>query len=418
MSISAIKAQDYNPDILNTLANLSSDEVFTPPEVANQVLDLLPQELFRSPDTTFLDPATKSGVFLREIARRLMSGLEEVFPDEQERRDHIFHHQLFGIAITELTSLMSRRSLYCSKFPNGRYSVSRFDSVEGNIRFKQLEHRFINGRCAYCGASEGQFGKNVREGLEYHAYEFIHTTKPEEIFRMRFDVIIGNPPYQMNFGIEGGNKSNAKSIYNLFIEQATKLNPRYLSMITPSRWMTKTAQGIADEWVEKMIQSNNFRVIHDFEDSVECFPGVVIMGGVNYFLWERDYDGKCEYHFHSKDKNVIIRNEYLDINNNGIVIRDPQSFSIMMKIIDVEGHDYSKGESSFSSYVSPKHFFDDSISLTSNWSGYSLAKDEKHRIKYYMNKNTHNASFAWVRKDQIPKNSDVCKLHKVYIGHL
>ena len=175
MSISALKAQDYNPDILNTLANLSSDEVFTPPEVANQVLDLLPQEIFRSPDTTFLDPATKSGVFLREIARRLMEGLQDVFPDEQERRDHIFHYQLFGIAITELTSLMSRRSLYCSKFPNGRYSVSHFSNVEGNIRFKQYEHRFVGNRCTYCGATESQFGKSVREGLEYHAYEFIHT---------------------------------------------------------------------------------------------------------------------------------------------------------------------------------------------------------------------------------------------------
>ena len=108
----------YNPDVLSCLANLSNDEVFTPPEVVNQMLDMLPQELFSSPDTTFLDPACKTGVFLREIAKRLIKGLEPQIPDLQERLDHIFHKQLYGIAITELTSLLSRRGLYCSKYPN------------------------------------------------------------------------------------------------------------------------------------------------------------------------------------------------------------------------------------------------------------------------------------------------------------
>ena len=125
----------YNPDVLSCLANLSNDEVFTPPEIVNRMLDMLPQELFRSPDTTFLDPACKTGVFLREIARRLIKGLEPLIPDLQERIDHIFHKQLFGIAITELTSLLSRRGVYCSKYPNGEFSVSRFDTAEGNIRY-------------------------------------------------------------------------------------------------------------------------------------------------------------------------------------------------------------------------------------------------------------------------------------------
>ena len=139
----------YNPDVLSCLANLSNDEVFTPPEVANAMLDMLPQELFSDPNTTFLDPACKSGVFLREIAKRLIDGLADQIPDLQERLDHIFHEQLYGIAITELTSLLSRRSLYCTKYPNSDYSVSRFADQSGNIRYKRVMHRWKNKKCVF-----------------------------------------------------------------------------------------------------------------------------------------------------------------------------------------------------------------------------------------------------------------------------
>lgn len=403
----------YNPDVLSCLANLSNDEVFTPPEVVNQMLDMLPQELFSNPDTTFLDPAAKTGVFLREIAKRLIKGLEPQIPDLQERIDHIFHKQLYGIAITELTSLLSRRGLYCSKYPNSSFSVTHFDNPEGNIRFRRINHKWDKGKCVFCGAAESQYERG--EELETHAYEWIHTVKPEEIFGMKFDVIIGNPPYQMTFGIEGGNSANAKSIYNLFIEQAIKLKPRYLCMITPSRWMTKTAQGIPEAWVDAALSSNQFKIIHDFENASECFPGVEIKGGVNYFLWDRDYNGRCHYYFHqSQDKKILERYDYLDSKNAGIVVRDPQAYSILEKIEKVDGEYFIDPDKNFSGLVSAKHFFDDSKLLTSNWIGYKDKSDSEYSIKYYLNVNRER-TFRWISKNQLPKNSATKDLHKVYI---
>ena len=312
----------YNPDVLSCLANLSNDEVFTPPEVANAMLDMLPQELFRDPTTTFLDPGCKSGVFLREIAKRLIDGLADQIPDLQERLDHIFHNQLFGIAITELTSLLSRRSLYCTKYPNSDYSVSRFDDQSGNIRYKRIKHRWKDGKCVFCGASESEYSRS--DDLETHAYELIHTTKPKDIFKMKFDVIISNPPYQLN---DGGNGKSAKPIYQLFVNTAKKMNPRFLTMIIPSRWFTG-GKGL-DDFRREMLGDKHIRKLVDYENFRDVFPGVDLAGGACYFLWDRDSQGDCEVTNFDNNKPLTV-NRYLD--QFDIFIRQNLALEIVEKI--------------------------------------------------------------------------------------
>lgn len=356
---------NYNPDVLNCIANLSNDEVFTPPELANKMLDLLPQELFRSPETTFLDPFTKSGVFLREIVKRLDRGLQEKIPDRQERIDHILHKQVFGIAITELTSLLARRSVYCSKKANGKYSISTFDTEEGNILYKNIKHTWVNGKCKYCGASQTVYDRGSE--AEQYAYMFIHTDNPNQFFpNMKFDVIIGNPPYQLNDG--GGSGSSAKPIYDNFVFQAQKLNPDYIVIIMPSRWMTG-GKGL-DSFRATMIKDRHIQILHDYMDASQIFSGVSIEGGVCYLMWNQSYNGKCDYFLHQASGKILHSNKTLDEDGTSdIVIRDPNLISILSKVL-------KKEENTFDTIVSPRNPF----SIKDDISGLLINSKTKRRI--------------------------------------
>ena len=390
-----MRTDNYNPDVLTCLANLSNDEVFTPPTVVNRMLDMLPSELWSNPDARFLDPVSKTGVFLREIAKRLMEGLAEQIPDVQLRANHIFGKQLYGLAITELTALMSRRSVYCSKYANSRYSVcSAFDDEQGNIRYEPTVHTWQNGRCRYCGASQEVYDRGGE--LESHAYKFIHTDNPKTLYpNMKFDVIIGNPPYQLEVGIEKDNYSIP--LYHKFIQQGKKLKPHYLSMIVPSRWFAG-GRGL-DEFRDEMLTDNRIEKLVDFPNAVDCFPGVDISGGVCYFLWNRDYQGECEITSkQGKDYTSTMRRSLLEKNNNTF-IRFNEAIPIIRKIASFK-------ENTFDTLVSPQTPF----GIVSSFKNY---KDEYFdgAISIY----TVNGK-KYIDKDVVTKNPNWIDCHKVYIS--
>lgn len=336
----------HKPDILDCISHLSSDEVFTPPRVVNEMLDTLPQELFKSPDTKFLDPCTKSGVFLREIAKRLIDGLADKIPDLEKRLDHIFKNQLFGLAITELTALLSRRSVYCSKDASGEYSVVHFDNPEGNIEYKKTYHLWLKDKCMMCGASKFEYDRG--DELETHAYSFIHTDEQrnsalfKRLKEMKFDVIIGNPPYQLS---DGGNGASARPLYHLFVNQAKRLNPKYITMIIPSRWFAG-GKGL-DDFRESFLNDDRVRNIVDYTNAKDCFPGISLGGGVNYFLWERDSHGKCNF-TNIHDGHISSMERYL--NQYPVFVRYNESISILNKVL-------TKDFSSFSNIVSSRNPF-------------------------------------------------------------
>ena len=396
----------HNPDVLTCIANLSNDEVFTPPELANQILDTLQQSwassnngqnIWANKEVTFLDPCTKSGVFLREIVKRLNDGLTKKIPDLTERVNHILTKQVFGIGITQLTSLLARRSVYCSKYANGIHSVARtFTNDNGNIWFERTEHTWVNGKCKFCGANERDYSRG--SALETHAYAFIHTNDLKarmcELFgeNMHFDVIIGNPPYQLSDGGAGG---SARPIYHEFIQQAKNLEPRYVVMVTPSRWFAG-GRGL-DNFRKTMLEDKRLRVIVDFVQEKDAFPNVNINGGVNYFLWDRDHEGQCEVTtFPPGGKTGVPLKRSLD--EHDIFVRRNESMPILKKV-------QAKQEPVFESRVSSLKPF----GLRTFFHGSSI-KTHKSNIKLY-----GSGKVTWVSSDQIEANHAWVKKWKVLI---
>lgn len=387
-----------NPDVLTCIANLSNDEVFTPPEFANRMLDTLADawaasndgaDIWSDSSVRFLDPSTKSGVFLREIATRLIEGLKGEIPDLQTRVDHILTRQVFGIGITQLTSLLARRSLYCSKHATGEHSIAaNFFSDEGNIWFERTEHTWVGGKCAFCNA--GQDSLDRGENLESHAYAFIHAkdikARIAELFGddMQFDVIIGNPPYQLD---DGGFGTSAAPIYQMFVEQALALEPRYAVFVTPSRWMAG-GKGL-DTYRARMLADKRLRAVIDFPKLYEAFPGVKIRGGISYFLWDRDHQGPCKVQtiWDGEPMGPAV-SRYLDAYD--VLVRRNEAVPILEKI-------RSEGEPTLELRVSSRKPF----GLSTTFKGKASNTGLQHPVKLFANQR-----IAWIERSEIPTNVD------------
>ena len=398
-----------NPDVLTCIANLSNDEVFTPPDFANRMLDTLAEgwaaqhdgaNLWADSTVRFLDPFTKSGIFLREIATRLIAGLAVEIPDLQTRVDHILTEQVFGIGITTLTSLLARRSLYCSKHANGEHSVARgFATDGGNIWFERIDHTWKDGRCIYCRAAQQAFDRG--EGLETHAYAFIHTNDIKarigELFGadMQFDVIIGNPPYQMTGGAGGSSDS---SIYHLFVEQALNLDARFVSMVIPSRWLAG-GRGM-DDFRTKMLNGGHIRYLVDYTRMSTAFPGVDFEGGVQYFLYDQKYEGPCDYTlFQGEMQMPTVKRE---LGAYDIFIRDHMSVGILDKVI-------SHAEPSITDILTNREPF----KMESNFRGFSNQKKAGDVSIYYTEKGSR--SVGYMARGLIEKNNQLIDKWKILV---
>ena len=278
--------------------------------------------------------------------------------------------------------------------------MSRFDDAEGNIRYKRIPHRWKNGKCVFCGAAQSQYDRD--EMLETHAYELIHTTKPEDIFKMKFDVIISNPPYQLSDG--GGNGASAKPIYQLFVQQAQKMNPRYLSMIIPSRWFAG-GKGL-DEFRDRMLNDDRIRVIHDYPEASDCFSGVQIKGGVCYFLWNRDEHGDCSVYSHKGDavQGPIIR-PLLEAGCDTF-IRYNEAVSVIHKVM-------AKNEPSMETLVSTRLPF----GLPNTFKG-NKVKNSPSDLLVYVSGNDREVrgSAAYVARNVVSRGTEMIGWHKVYIA--
>ena len=197
--------------------------------------------------------------------------------------------------------------------------------------------------------------------------------------------------------MDGGAQASAKPVYQLFIKQAIKLSPKYISLITPSRWFAG-GKGL-DDFREAMLENKHFKAIHDYPNAAEIFSNIEIKGGVNYFLWDREYKGDCLIRTYENSKCISALKRPLKEENTDIFIRYNEAISILKKI-------QSFKEKSFSELMSSRKPF----GIPTNFKG--KKEPFEGAVKIYV-----NGGVGYIEKEGVLKNQHWIKEHKVIVPY-
>jgi hypothetical protein len=361
---------DYKIQNLNTLANdaslaplnraitalrkfgrLSESEIVTPSNVADDMVSILPEKDITG-DTKIFDIASKQGEFATALYKR------------------------FGEKV--------KPNIYSATTSNVAYEFTR--------KIYDILRMPVN---------------NIFD--KFNTYDIIETQNESIIKKlkdMKFDVIVGNPPYQENNG--GGVGTSGQSIYDDFVGCAKVLAPQYINMIIPSRWLTVVG-GKLSTFRTLMIDDNKIKFLYDYIDSSDCFNNVEIKGGVCYFLWDSKYDGKCEVHTRQNNKD-IIDNRFLKNPGLDFVVRDGRYLSVIQKVV-------AHKEPVFSSIVSANDPFGfdvrESGSMKRIKVDYKL-EPFKDSVKFYYN-GWRKKGIGYVKPSLIRRNNELVNKHKVLI---
>ena len=289
-------------DLLNGMARIP--EIVTPHKTVVEMVDLLPSDVW-NPETTFLDPACKGGEFLREIYNRLMEAesLKALYPNNIARSNHILSYQIYGISISEVSK---------------KRTTDNLNGFGYNIKIIPGYTDKIKGKCL--GSKEDGSEKTMQDiiGEEFGKV-------------MKFDVVIGNPPYQDSNG-GGGNTDSGKAIYQLFVNYGFRLSNRFVCMITKNSWYKSrdTAGNVGFNLMKKQLLHQGALVkVVDFPKYHEVFKGVGC--SVSYFLADKTKSSK-EYNFVSIIDGQVISN-FIAKSMTPDLLRDKELASIAIKTI-------------------------------------------------------------------------------------
>lgn len=371
-------------------------EVYTAKREVVSILNLIPQEIWENNNSTFLEPSCGNGNFIEAIILKKIKNLN-INKNQQQLEFDILNAvcHIYGIDIcfenikTCKNRIFKLIKKYFYDIYNHLIPTEKFlTTLEYIIDLNYICNDTLKNSENICFI-KWKFSINLdcKEKI-FKLSELLKSDKKQLNFS--FDVIVGNPPYQLK---DGGYGASASPLYHLFVNQAKDLNPKYLSMIIPARWYAGGKN--LDKFRNDMIQDKKISYLVDFTDSNDCFPGVEIKGGICYFLWDRNYHGDCTVINFNHKKEIKLKRK---LNEYPVFVRFNSSISILKKIKNVN-------ENNLSNKVLGRNVFD----LSTNFTDFRQHKTKNDILIYARN------TKGYIEKSIVKKNIELIEKYKVII---